>query len=115
MSAVLPHLEITPQRPHWLAGAPGFEPGNGGIKIHKTLLIRIAFLPSCCICVASNEWRTLCRGKPRRDCGGPVTPPDDRSTPVTGPVQVRPGGVGHGPRADNVHLFDCAVSPPQHH
>src|SRR5258708_23551014 len=33
MSAVLPHLEITPQRPHWLAGAPGFEPGNGGIKI----------------------------------------------------------------------------------
>src|SRR5467141_1299220 len=33
MSAVLPHLEITPQRPHWLAGAPGLEPGNGGIKI----------------------------------------------------------------------------------
>jgi hypothetical protein len=26
MSAVLPHLEITPQRPDWLAGAPGFEP-----------------------------------------------------------------------------------------
>src|SRR6266436_4284305 len=26
MSAVLPHLEITPQRPHWLAGARGFEP-----------------------------------------------------------------------------------------
>src|SRR3981189_2136611 len=22
-----------PQRPDWLAGAPGFEPGNGGIKI----------------------------------------------------------------------------------
>jgi hypothetical protein len=21
----------TAQRPHWLAGAPGFEPGNGGI------------------------------------------------------------------------------------
>src|SRR6266446_6758456 len=36
MSAVLPHLEITPQRPHWLAGAPGFEPGNGGIKIRST-------------------------------------------------------------------------------
>src|SRR5467141_2045088 len=34
MSAVLPHLEITPQRPDWLAGSPGFEPGNGGIKIH---------------------------------------------------------------------------------
>jgi hypothetical protein len=32
MSAVLPHLEITPQGPHWLAGAPGFEPGNGGIE-----------------------------------------------------------------------------------
>src|SRR5712671_3287420 len=32
-SAVLPHLEITPQRPDWLAGAPGFEPGNGGIKL----------------------------------------------------------------------------------
>ena len=26
MSAVLPHLEITPQRPDWLAGAGGFEP-----------------------------------------------------------------------------------------
>jgi hypothetical protein len=33
MSAVLPHPETMP-RPHWLAGAPGFEPGNGGIKIH---------------------------------------------------------------------------------
>src|SRR5258708_14443046 len=33
MLAVLPHLEITPPRPHCLAGAPGFEPGNGGIKI----------------------------------------------------------------------------------
>jgi len=33
MSAVFTHPEITPQRPHWLAGAPGFEPGNGGIKI----------------------------------------------------------------------------------
>src|SRR5712692_9701114 len=36
MSAVLPHLEITPQRPHWLAGAPGFEPGNGGIAIRQS-------------------------------------------------------------------------------
>src|SRR5467141_1098735 len=35
MSAVLPHLEITPQRPHWVAGAPGFEPGNGGIEIRS--------------------------------------------------------------------------------
>jgi len=26
MSAVLPHLEITPQRPHWLAALEGFEP-----------------------------------------------------------------------------------------
>src|SRR5712672_1121217 len=26
MSEVLPHLEITPPRPHWLAGAGGFEP-----------------------------------------------------------------------------------------
>ncbi len=26
-------MAITPQRPDWLAGAPGFEPGNGGIKI----------------------------------------------------------------------------------
>jgi hypothetical protein len=31
-----PNLEITPQRPDWLAGAPGFEPGNGGIKIRCT-------------------------------------------------------------------------------
>src|SRR6266446_4855834 len=36
MSAVLPHPELTMQRPHWLAGAPGFEPGNGGIKIRST-------------------------------------------------------------------------------
>ena len=28
MSAVLTHPEITLQRPHWLAGAPGFELGN---------------------------------------------------------------------------------------
>jgi hypothetical protein len=28
MSMVLAHPEITPQRPLWLAGAPGFEPGN---------------------------------------------------------------------------------------
>src|SRR5712671_6684679 len=42
MSAVLPHLEITPQRPHWLAGAPGFEPGNGGIKIRcPTTCLRV--------------------------------------------------------------------------
>src|SRR5262245_46038946 len=28
------HPEITSQKLRWLAGAPGFEPGNGGIKIH---------------------------------------------------------------------------------
>jgi hypothetical protein len=28
-----------PQRPHWLAGAPGFEPGNGGIKIQVVRVI----------------------------------------------------------------------------
>src|SRR6266849_9100167 len=39
MSAVLPHLEITSQRPHWVAGAPGFEPGNGGIKIQVVRII----------------------------------------------------------------------------
>jgi hypothetical protein len=27
------------ERPRWLAGAPGFEPGNGGIKIHLFLVI----------------------------------------------------------------------------
>src|SRR6266436_3534718 len=32
MSEVLPHPEITPRRPDWLAGAPGFAPRNGGIK-----------------------------------------------------------------------------------
>jgi hypothetical protein len=30
---VLTHPETPAQRPHRLAGAPGFEPGNGGIKI----------------------------------------------------------------------------------
>ena len=39
MSAVLPHLEITPQRPRWLAGVPGFEPGNDGIKIQVVRII----------------------------------------------------------------------------
>src|SRR5665647_3796485 len=33
MSAVFVHQEITAQRLDWLAGAPGFEPGDGGIKI----------------------------------------------------------------------------------
>src|ERR1700730_4484629 len=33
MSAVLTYPEITLQRPDCVAGAPGFEPGNGGIKI----------------------------------------------------------------------------------
>jgi hypothetical protein len=31
--------EMGPERPHWLAGAPGFEPGNGGIKI--SLIIQL--------------------------------------------------------------------------
>ena len=43
MSAVLPHLEITPQRPDWLAGVPGFEPGNGGIKIHHLPSLQWSF------------------------------------------------------------------------
>src|SRR5215510_3099994 len=33
MTWFLTHPDIARQRPHWLAGAPGFEPGNGGIKI----------------------------------------------------------------------------------
>ena len=33
MSRILSNAELTPQRPDWVAGAPGFEPGNGGIKI----------------------------------------------------------------------------------
>jgi len=28
-----------PQRPDWLAGAPGLEPGNGGIKIQMVRVI----------------------------------------------------------------------------
>jgi hypothetical protein len=33
--------EMGPERPHWLAGAPGFEPGNGGIKSsHFPLFIK---------------------------------------------------------------------------
>jgi hypothetical protein len=30
---VLIHNQL--ERPHWLAGAPGYEPGNGGIKIRQ--------------------------------------------------------------------------------
>src|SRR5260370_41902472 len=57
MSAVLPHLEITPRRPDWLAGAPGFEPGNGGIKIRKTPLICKGFPVSCCSIFA--DWAAI--------------------------------------------------------
>src|SRR2546428_6959201 len=32
MSTVLTQPEMTAPRPHCVAGAPGFEPGNGGIK-----------------------------------------------------------------------------------
>src|SRR5229473_2166258 len=53
---VLTHPETPAQRPHRLAGAPGFEPGNGGIKIRKRPLICKGFPVSCCICVAlGNE------------------------------------------------------------
>jgi hypothetical protein len=38
-----------------LAGAPGFEPGNGGIKIRKRPLICEGFPVSCCICVALGK------------------------------------------------------------
>src|SRR6476619_577040 len=31
--AFLPIWWTKSRRPNWLAGAPGFEPGNGGIKI----------------------------------------------------------------------------------
>jgi hypothetical protein len=36
MSALPTQWEITPQIPDWLAGAPGFEPGNGRIKSPET-------------------------------------------------------------------------------
>src|SRR6266852_6087334 len=86
MSRVLLHAEMTPQRPHWLAGAPGFEPGNGGIKIPKRILICIAYLLSCCICVASSEKGAPCR--PQSSLCRPHSFTNDRSTPVTGPVPV---------------------------
>jgi hypothetical protein len=37
MSRVLTHREISPRRPDCLAGAGGFEPPHGGIKIHTFL------------------------------------------------------------------------------
>src|ERR1700759_4679145 len=33
VSEIFPRNENGPGRPRWLAGAPGFEPGDGGIKI----------------------------------------------------------------------------------
>jgi hypothetical protein len=42
-AAVLTHPETTAPRPRWLAGAPGFEPGNGGIKIRLEIPV---FRPS---------------------------------------------------------------------
>jgi hypothetical protein len=47
MSAILPHLETTPRRPDWLAGAGGFEPPHGGIKI-RCLTPRRFFNPCLC-------------------------------------------------------------------
>jgi hypothetical protein len=38
MSCVLTHVEAPPERPHWLAWAPGFEPGYGGVKIPLHLI-----------------------------------------------------------------------------
>src|SRR6185437_7140230 len=37
-----------PRRPHWLAGAPGFEPGNGGIKIRCLTTWLRPIAPSDC-------------------------------------------------------------------
>ena len=37
MSAVLANREIKPRRQDWLAGAGGFEPPHGGIKIRTVL------------------------------------------------------------------------------
>jgi Transposase domain (DUF772) len=52
MSAVLTHREITLQRPDCLAGAPGFEPGNGGIKIRENARFCVLSSPICCSRVA---------------------------------------------------------------
>src|SRR6266852_7879075 len=75
MSAVLPHLEITPQRPHWLDGAPGFEPGNGGIKIHLFCLPfnghsekSTKFDP-----FQSIGWMLIPNAPPRKPCGAPLS------------------------------------------
>ncbi len=38
------------QRPDCVAGAGGFEPPHGGIKIRKSPLICKGFPVSCCIC-----------------------------------------------------------------
>src|SRR6266446_231537 len=75
MSAVLTHGEITPPRPNWLAGAPGFEPGNGGIKIRcrrdrqrartrsgwSWLLRRARRPPACYWPQSPHESDQLCR------------------------------------------------------
>ena len=39
MSHVFLQTGQGPQRPDWLAGAPGLEPGNGGIKIQMVRVI----------------------------------------------------------------------------
>ena len=65
MPAVLTHLEITPWRPDWLAGAPGFEPGNGGIKIRcLTTWLR----PKTPRCLSRARYS----GEMRHDQCGPV-------------------------------------------
>jgi hypothetical protein len=48
-----------------IGGAPGFEPGNGGIKIRKRPLICKGFPVSCCICLALDKECARCRPNPR--------------------------------------------------
>src|SRR6266850_116765 len=43
MSAVLPYLEITPQRPQWLAEAKGFEPPSCRNRVLPIPYTRRAF------------------------------------------------------------------------
>src|SRR5258708_5538623 len=50
---------IRSSRPDWVAGAPGFEPGNGGIKIRcLTAWLRPSFTELICANLKYYQWIT---------------------------------------------------------
>ena len=106
---------IFPGRRKWpaerLAGAPGFEPGNGGIKIHVVCIVYqwafrkiVRIHPNLINRLASiSEWRDLAaplEGNQTDSCLMPVT--RVRFTPKSG-THCRSRGRRHGSERETQH------------